>query len=203
MNNLPTELITYIFRFVSPQEATQIMHLCKSFNYAGRIRLQELLRPYLTNADRIFSLADARRALTRPLARRITDLYCILSDLEAFFRDEYWNISPIGKSRLSGSPQPSQATYQTDYMPLTIAHDSPARRYLHFTTMTPDLILNVRGERFNLGHYLTYRDSHGQAITRTEVVNALELLTAIRALIDWLRSQRGRFLTLPDGTALG
>ena len=200
MDSLPNELISYIFRFLTPQEATQIMSVCKKFNWAGQFKLNTLLRRY--NIPDVASLAEARRALTRPLSMRLMDLYGVLSDLENFFAGEEWNISPHGRQRLTGSPWSGTATYRTNYLPLTIAHDSPARANTHFTTITPDGIVNIRGERFDLGHYLGYRSS-GKNIEYSEAVDALELLKAVRDLIDWLRSQRTRFLTLPDGTKLG
>jgi hypothetical protein len=199
MNTLPNELISYIFRFLTLQEATQIMSVCRTFNWAGLHRLNTLLRR--NNVPEVTSLAAARRALTLPLARRLTDLYGVLSDLKNFFAGEEWNISPHGQQRLSGDPALGNATYTTNYLPLTIAHNSPARRHTHFTTISPDGIVNIRGERFDLGHYLRYRSS-GKTIEYSEVVDALELLKSIQDLIDWLRSQRSRFLTLPDGTRL-
>jgi hypothetical protein len=200
MNSLLKELVDLIFRFLTVQEATQIMHLCKRFNWAGQKYLERLLSRY--NINNTGSLSAARRALTLPLAARLGDLYCVLSDLENFFNGEEWNISPMSNSRLQGSPDSGRATYTTNYLPLTIADDSPARRRTHFTTMTPDYIINIRGERFDLGHYLRWRHASGRVVEHTEVVDALELLHAIRELIEWLRSQRGRFLTLPDGTRL-
>lgn len=200
MNNLLKELVDLIFRFLTVQEATQIMHLSKKFRWAGGNYLERLMRN--NGFAHIRSLSAARRTLTRPLGERLIDLYCVVSDIENFFRGEEWNISPVGNARLQVCPATGRALYDTEYLPLTVAHDSPMRARTHFTTMTPDLVLNVRGQSFNLGDYLRWRDASGQVINRSEVVDALELLQAVRELIDYIRTIKPQFLTLPDGTRL-
>lgn len=176
------------------------MHLCKKFRYAGGNYLERLMRN--NGFDNIRSLSVARRTLTRPLGERLFDLYCVVSDLENFLKGEEWNISPVGNGRLQVCPASGRAMYATEYLPITIPHDSPMRMRTHFTTMTPDLVLNVRDQSFNLGAYLRWRSASGQLIQRSEVVDALELLQAIRALIEYIRTIRPQFLILPDGTRL-
>lgn len=202
MQTLPQEIINYVFSYLTVEESVQIMRLCRTFNYAGIDRLQRVLRLNgVTNTNQITTLSGARRALTTPLNRRITDLYCVISDLENFFRGEDWNISPIGQALISGSPY-GNPTYLTNFLPSTIAPNSPARANTHMTTLTSDLVLNIRGESFHVGDYLRYRGENNRPVEYTEIVNARELLTALRDLIAWLNTHRARFLVLPDGTRL-
>lgn len=195
---LPQELVNYIFSFLTVREATQIMHLCRQFHYAGLDQLRTRLAPYVTNSGQIQSLSQARQVLARPLAMRLNDLYSVLSDLENYLRGEEWNMSPQGQAAIREHPS-GRPTYTTGYLPSTLPNASnwPGT---HFTTMERALVRNIKGESFDLGYNLQYTESNPYRRLRkyTVDVDVLEFLAAIRQLIEWLRAQRHRFHALLD-----
>ncbi|HEX8393373.1 MAG TPA: hypothetical protein VF665_13600 [Longimicrobium sp.] len=200
---MPQELIDLIFQFLTVREVSGIMHVAREFRAAGIDTINEVLR---RNGVRLTapvgSLQEARRALTRPLGLRLTDLYATLTSLELYLRGEEWNLSGGELSRFHPSSTRSGFSYAAGYLPLTLAYDHPARATTHFSAVTPDQITNARGEKFNLGEYLTYWEK-GRWHNDRVMVDVLDLLEAIRALIAWLRPHRRLFLTLRDGTQFG
>jgi hypothetical protein len=196
---IPLELVEYIFSFLTVREATQIMRVCDAFHYVGRRKLQTTLAPYINNSNQIQSLSHARYILARPLVDRLNDLYGVLSDLENYVRGEEWNMSSHGQNAIREWPS-KRATYATGYLPSTLT-DVANWPGTHFTTTQRALIRNIRNESFDLGYNLQYTEFN--QLKRYKVdVDVLDLLTAIRQLIDWLRANRRRFLTLPNGINL-